>query len=288
MFFLVLLAWLFGLRIDYPRADRWKRPLIVPPGGGKAKAHVRVSTIKGTLNGMHAIGDWEKRNVAGGAMLRPELLGQVSAYWPPTDTTKKKLDEIVEKMLEAAGSNTGARHGDTLHTMAERVDRGEDFAPLPPFDKDIAAYQECIARHGIEIVPELIERTTVLSSLGIAGSFDRIVRKDGRLYVLDIKTGKDLEYQANGTTAVQIAFYAHGESLYRWEDDTHEPMPEVDQQIGLVLWLPVGQARAELHVVDLVAGWEAAQVALWVYEWRKRKDIARPARVVNSIEREMA
>lgn len=269
--------------MEYPRVNQWKQPMIVPPGGGRAKGHIRVSTIKGVMNGMYGINAWECRMVAGGATLRQDLLGQISMHWPPNETNTGQMDAVIAKLKEAAGANVGANNGQILHGMTERIDRGEDFNAMPPFDADLAAYRKCIAEHGIEIVPELIERTVVHNTLGICGTFDRVVRKAGRLFVLDIKTGRDLEYQANGTTAVQLAFYANAETMYTFgedpADDYHEPMPDVDKKLGLVLWLPVGKAHAELHVVDLEAGWEAAQHAMWVYDWRKRKDIARPARI---------
>lgn len=265
---------------DYPRSDQWHRPVIVPRSGGKAKGMTRPSTLAGILPGKDALFDYLAYMAMGGLILRKDLRGQVAANWPPTEETKSALRRLVKESQEAAGSNTGAKNGDTLHTMTANLDRGRitgDEPHLEDYAPDLKAYQAFIEAAGIEIVPEYVERTVVLERYGVAGSFDRLVRKDGKLYVLDLKTGVHLGF---GEWAVQLSLYAHGESLYDWDTETHEDFPEVDQEHGLVLHLPFGEAKPALYVVDLVKGWEAAQQALAIHAWRKtQKELAREARV---------
>jgi hypothetical protein len=52
-------------------------------------------------------------------------------------------------------------------------------------------------------------------------------------------------------------------------------MPEVDQSEALVMHLPVGEARCDLYMVDIAAGWEMASVCGTVRDWRKRKNLAK-------------
>jgi len=40
--------------------------------------------------------------------------------------------------------------------------------------------------------------------------------------------------------------------------------------------LPAGQARCELHWLDITAGWEAARLAATVRAWRNRRDLTAP------------
>lgn len=264
--------------MDYPKRDRWGRPLIVPPGGGEEEPFTRVTTIAKKLNGMEGLSIWQQRMAVGGAALRPDILAQVAAIWPPDDNNKSKLDGYVAELREAAAASAGARAGDAFHSVMARVWRGETFKPIPPFDT-IALMIENLFRHaGVVPLPEYVERTVVLPELKVAGSFDLLVKKGPHVLVTDLKTGQDLEL-AWPSIAIQLALYSRAETIYDWDTQTHEPMPPVNQKQGLVIWVPAFSKMASLHVVDLEAGWEAAQMCFWVDRWRKRKDLARPVKV---------
>lgn len=271
------------LAMDYPRSDRWKRPLILLPDAKKEEAFTRVTTVAKTLSGQEALSEWKARMVAEGACLRPDILSKYKATLPsnPDDKKRKAIQNgLCDSLKEAAAASTGANEGEAFHQVSARWDSGEKFRPLPPHDTWIKSYAACLDRHDIEIAPEYIERTVVLPELGIAGSFDRLVgsrKKRNGLWVFDVKTGKDLSYSW-AEIAIQLALYAHAEWLYDWDTRECSPMPEVDRQTGLVLWLPVATGEASLHVVDIAAGWEAAQLAMAVRSWRNRKDLAREAR----------
>ncbi|MGH7426250.1 MAG: PD-(D/E)XK nuclease family protein, partial [Candidatus Methylomirabilales bacterium] len=165
-----------------------------------------------------------------------------------------------------------------LHQMTARVDRGEDFTPPPPWDVDVKAYRDLLAAASVTICPEWIERTCVIPDLNLAGTFDRIVEVRDRLWIADLKTGRDLSYSW-GEIAIQLACYAHASHIWDWETNALWAMPEVDRRRGLIIHLPVGKGTASLHVVDLEAGWEAATQAAWVRDWRARKDLSRVVNV---------
>lgn len=264
----------------YPLTDRWTRPLILLPGEKKPVAMTRVTTVAKSLSGQEALSEWKMRMAVEGACLRPDVLAQFAASMPtvPDDREQKQLqNRLCEALKEAAAGSKGANQGDALHSMTAKVDADPRFRPLPMFEKHIRLYRECVERHGLEIMPALIERTVVLPELKVAGSFDRLVRKANQLWVFDLKTGKDLSYSWT-EIAIQLALYSRARWLYDWDTQGCSDMPAVNQQHGLVLWLPYGRDIAELHVVDLEAGWEAAQMALAVRAWRTRKDLAREAR----------
>lgn len=273
--------------MEYALTDRWQRPLILLPGAKKAEPFTRVTTVAKTLSGQEALTEWKARMVAEGACLRPDILAQFAAHLPtlppdadPVAIKEQKLtqNKLTEAMKEAAAGSKGANLGDALHNMTAKVDTDPRFRPLPQFEKAITLYRECIERHHVEVIPEYVERTVVLPDIKVAGSFDRIVRKAGRLFILDLKTGRDLSYSW-AEIAIQLSLYSRARYFYDWDTQTCSDFVEVDQKIGLVLWLPYGRDIAELHVVDLEAGWEAAQQALWARNWRTRKDLAREARV---------
>lgn len=252
-----------------PTINRWGQYVV------DGKAYQRVTTLAGLMEARHNLEKWGKRGVGRGLTLRPDILAAIAAC---PDDDKNRLDHLCEQALEAASASAGANLGTALHEMTARVDRGEDFRPIPPWDVDIKAYRDLLERAGIEICPAWIEQTVIVPELGVAGTFDRIVEKDGRLYIADLKTGKSLDY-GWCAIAIQLACYAHADHIWDWEAQAKNVMPEVSQKTGLVIHLPAGTGQASLHVVNLEAGWEAAKQAVWVREWRARKNLARPAKI---------
>ena len=51
-------------------------------------------------------------------------------------------------------------------------------------------------------------------------------------------------------------------------------MPPVRQDRALIIHLPAGQARCDLHWIDITAGWDAAHLAAAARTWRSRRDLA--------------
>lgn len=286
---LLALPLLLRLAIDYPKTDRWQRPLILDPESGKHVARTRVTTVAKALDDMNGLIDWHGVMVAGGAALRPDILAKISARWPRTDENKGELNRLAKELKEAGGGSVGANLGDALHTVLARRLMGEKFTPLPPLDADLKAVEDLLERAGLEPVPGYVERTVCVEGLSekVAGSFDSLLRRKarpelgkgpGRPIITDLKTGKDLDLSWP-TIAAQLALYSRASTVYTWETETHEPMPDVRQDQGLVIHAPAGTATAELYVVDLERGWQAVQVALWVRAWRKARDFVRPAAI---------
>jgi PD-(D/E)XK nuclease superfamily len=258
--------------------DRWGRYTIVPPEGGKAVPHTRATTLARTLDDEFGLTKWRQRMVGVGVAKRPDLLAQIAACQP--DETSR-LDALCRDAVEAAGASSSANLGQALHSFAQRVDEGEDLSIVPDaWRPDVVAYRAAMEEAGF--VVELVERVCVVPSLKIAGTFDRTVLERGkRRYILDLKTGRTLDYSW-GSIAVQLSLYAHASTLYDSESDEHSPMPEVDQETGIVAHLPAGQGTCALYAVDLVKGWEGALMADRVRAWRKeefnlgRVDVASP------------
>lgn len=263
--------------MDYPRTDQWQRPLILLQGAKKEESFTRVTTNAKTLDGGEALADWKQVMVAGGAAIRPDIVAQVAANWPRTQDNKRVLNKLAESLKEAAAASAGANLGDAAHLVVARRNRGEKFKALPPLDVTLKAYDELLEKAGLVPRPDMVEQTVVLPKYRTAGSFDFLGEKGGQLFVCDLKTGQDLGYSWL-SIAIQLAQYAMAETIYDWDARTHRPMPEVNQRQGLVVHAPAGGSEASLFVVDLEAGRQAFEVALAVREWRKRKDLARPAK----------
>lgn len=248
--------------------DRWGRPMIVPADGGKPTAYTRVSTLAKVLDDKTALTRWKQRQTAVGMAMRPDLVGKAASK----RDDKKILDEVVEEAMTVAGSGVAANLGTTLHALTEHIDAGTmpDHVPgeLIP---DLDAYET--AMRGITILAS--EMFVVTDEIACAGSFDRLVAlPDGRIVVADIKTGQH-EPDYPHAAATQIAVYAHGQPYHH--PGERRPLLRdagVDLTTGLLIHLPVGQARCDLYLLDLTEGWAAALTATWTRAWLKTRPIS--------------
>lgn len=252
--------------------DRYGRPLITPPGGGKPVAYTRCTTFVDALEDKYNLQQWQQRMVITGLVQRPDLLLSAAAHLDD----KKKLNDIAKEALEAASAHAKATIGTAIHALTHRLDRGEDIGPVPgDYQRDLDAYVKATAgmRH-LEM-----EVFTVLDELQIGGTPDRIVEFEGGRYIADIKTGS-IEY-GMGKISQQLAVYAHS-MLYDHNTGERKALPGVSGQRGIVIHLPAGTGVCTLHWVNLTAGWEAVQTSKWVRDWRKRKDLSTPIDVFDA------
>jgi len=256
-----------------PERDRWGRYLIPTPDG-KKKAFTRVTTFAASIDDRWNLEQWKLRMVATGLVNRSDLFAQVAAHVGD----KQKLNRLCDDAVEAAKGSAGANLGTALHAFTEQVDLGLEPTIPAPWDADVAAYLGTLQANGVRVTAEFVERIVVLHQLGLAGTFDRLVTIDGHPLPLiaDLKTGNLEHASAFGAIAVQLACYANADELYDPATGATTPMPEVDRSKALVIHLPAGKATCTLHLVDIEAGWKAAQLCAAVRDWRKRKDLASP------------
>jgi hypothetical protein len=240
---------------------------------GEERAWTRATTIANTLSDPWGLVDWKMRMVAKGVATRDDLRALASAL--PLDTGKKQLNEVAQDAIEYAGGSSGRNMGTALHEWTAQADRGEAPEVPSPWDRDLEAYHAALSVYGVRVSVGMVEQIVCLPDLGVAGTFDRIIVWPPSWHIADVKTAASLDYSWL-EIAVQEALYANAEYLWDADAETWEPMPPVDRTQGLVMHLPVGQARCDLYWVDLEIGWEAVTLAVDVREWRKRKDIHRP------------
>ena len=248
---------------DYKR-DRWERPLIVPPGGGKPVPYTRSSSAAKTVEDHWNLEMWARRNIVYGVThdqslaARALALGGTPQTW--TDPQKRLVDKIHEDAAAVAQAHKGADIGTAVHLMTARVDLGEEVDG-GPYQADINAYVAALARAGFEVDPLYVECRLVCDPLQMAGTADRILTRvsDRMRFVADIKTGASVDFGGLGWGA-QLACYAHG-LIYDVEADVRLDTPPMDRTTGIIIHLPAGQGRCDLYEIDLVAGYRAAQLA---------------------------
>ena len=248
--------------------DRWGRYRIVT-ANGKETSFTRVTTISKSLDDEGALTAWKGRMTLTGVVQRNDLLVAASTCLDD----KSSLDRIVQQAIEAAGASSKANIGTALHQLTQAIDLGQKPAILPGLQADVDAYTAGMTRHGIIIDPRLVEVLLVNEKHEYAGTADRIARFSSRKrkQVFDLKTG-NIDYAIN-SIAVQMAMYANAEYIYDWRTKERQPMPDIDKTRGVIIHLPAGKAQCDLYELDLVAGWEAALMAMDVRAWRKRKDL---------------
>ena len=275
------------------RRDRWGRYLVVPPGATRAVGYTRATTIAKALDDQGGLMPWKAAMAITGLLRRQGLRAQAEALhsqhpdtgaWYGGPDAKKAIKDLVEQCAEAGGSADRADVGTALHAIIEQINLGErPHITQDSTRADVEAYQAAINQHGIRFDPNYIEASVVLDEYRIAGTADMLrtmVPGVGQV-IADLKTGSNLTFSWQ-SIAVQLAIYAHADALYRQGDatdgsqDIRHPAPDVRQDVALVIHLPAGEARCDLYLLDIAAGWEAFQHSMWARTWRSRKDLANP------------
>jgi hypothetical protein len=212
------------------------------------------------------------------------LLAQYGDPWYATDDSKAAAKRLVEECAAVGGANDRREVGSALHTITALADTGRALPHLTEeTEAELKAYRTGLALSGVDIDHDNVELTVVLDDWNVAGTFDRLAHVPGfdLPLVADLKTGADLSYSYQ-SISVQLAAYAHADAIYvqgaakDGSQDQRLPMPAVNQHVGLVLWLPAGDAALQLIAVDLDAGWAAFDASMWCRQWRARKDLATP------------
>lgn len=246
--------------------DRWGRPLIIPPGGGRPRAYTRATTLAGAVDDLYGLMKWKQRQTALGLADRPDLQVAITAH----RDDKTKLDQICEQAMEAAASSARATIGTAVHKLTELVDRGQD---LPTISDDVRADLDAYAAAMKPFRIVAMEQMLVLDDLQIAGTPDRIVEWNGQRFIADLKTGSDLKYSLQ-KIAMQLALYSRS-AAYNPATGDRTPI-DVHQRAGLVIHVPAGTGTAEVLWIDLTRGWEAVELAVAVRDWRKTSGLTRP------------
>jgi hypothetical protein len=232
---------------------------------------------------------WFRYTTVAGMAERDDLVLAAKAVGKPgkygyTDDQKKTLIELAEKALEAGKSSDGGVKGTAVHTLTERVDRGEPVeqvcAGLPAvYSVAVRNYAKLIELNGWEIVA--VERTTVCDELSVAGTLDRVYRIPGLTALLgpaacqygdecpdvglpghadtvigDVKSEGDPTH--NGLhIGPQLAIYSRAERMWL-PTGTYVRMPCVRQDVAFVVHIDQVTGDVRPLFVDLFKGWRLA------------------------------
>ena len=289
----------FGDEFEIPEADPNEirieddRYVNLPaiPGLGRAEAPLRVSVVAKVMDDPHLLTLWKLRQLLIGIKKNPKLLNGITDRMleevanhrrvPTSWRTKNKLNQIAAKALDLAGSKDGAEAGTAFHDMMEIIDAGGQIVERRDLADDdramILGYQRVCRYNRIKFAPEWIERVVAIPEFNLVGRLDRIGLDDGTPRIMDIKSQATMDF-GHISLAVQLACYSHasfmldqseGPGRWKWV-----PMPEIDKDLGVVLWTPSTKPGvAEAFNVDLAAGWDLARESVKILENRKIKTL---------------
>lgn len=273
--------------------DQWGRYKIPDPVTGEMRGRQRVTTFIKGLGDQYGLTKWQQRVLLSAAAHYPNSpqMAQARELAPAKDgggfdvkTNAGALDKLADALKTAGGDKLAADHGTKVHRYTELYDLGRlDLASVPaPFRADVEAYVRKIQATGLVPVPDMLERTTILRSLEVAGTFDKIFQLPNGEYVIgDVKTGQSMEYAALDIRQ-QLACYAHGvneNGIWEWDNDIPErgrwlPAPKVRTDFAIVVHIPAGSGTCTLRRVDLVHGWADCALSMQIRDARKtRKDL---------------
>lgn len=241
---------------DFTR-DRWGRPLITPADGGKPVAYTRVSSFGSVLENQFGLTKWKMRNVVYGALDRSDLMTLAAA----ARNDDRRLDDIVEQLMEAGGAARAANTGTAIHDILAQLDCG--LLPLDGvpemFRPHADAWLETVDALGFDIVSDLVEIQLVNDEFKAAGSGDNFLRRrsDGRLVAVDKKTGKQMGDRPLAYM-VQLYLYATAQR-YDTTSNTRSVIGDVDRDVAYIAHIPAAGGGCHFYEVDLA---EAREITI--------------------------
>lgn len=271
---------------DGPPRDRWGRPLLIPRNvlaiGGWTDddrvAYTRASSLSDYLADFSHIWKWKFRYLARSLGQNSDLAMLAGAECYTTGFDKgdekenrasgRRLDEVIERALERGKISERADYGTVIHALTEPGNDGH--VDHPQVVSDVDAFWACVNTLGIKILGT--ELFTANDRLRVAGTFDHLMWVPGYgIVVTDKKTSSSIHGE---DFRIQLATYSTAD-LYDWETDARLSFEEyierlgydpalLDRTKGLIFHIKDGECS--IHALDLAAGLEAAEHAVWVRE----------------------
>lgn len=255
-----------------PRAPsvygQWGYYKLPHPETGRPTLFPRATTVAKVLEDMQGLEKWRRREtvravvdliklidtegkdaaagVVPGYTASELLTNLVKAY--ETATNVGQIDSAVEKLTDMMGGAEAREFGECVHAWLEALAAGIVLLrDVPPMVRPhVDAFHRVLARHGLIVVPQYVERTVLNANEElpehVAGKLDCILRSisTGELILGDIKTTKTDSIQYNWLSwAVQVG------GVYGWA--THmlavdglgwEDMPEVVEDYAVIISVP--------------------------------------------------
>lgn len=251
--------------------DRWDRPLLVPPGGGKREPYTRMSTLAKWASNQEGLGYWQEMTSVLSVAAAPDIAA-ILAQQTYDDCDRKTVKKYIKEARARAGYTVAANWGTAIHLKTEGR-----TAYVPAHIKDSREwYDDRLAFHGFEHVDtEFRVGNRVIMGAGTCDHLYRcpdgmycelpetpmfpyeVIDLSGRVIVGDKKTGafRPINFCA------QMAGYANG-SRYDTKTDEWSPIhPDLETRVGLSAHIPFRDKGADFAFLDFRMGWEIMKAA---------------------------
>ena len=256
--------------------DRWDRPLIIPPDGGRPQPYARASSFGGVLEDKSNLEKWGKRQMIRGVAIDPSIIDRVpdgparERGGELTKRDKDALNRLADAADEAVGSNDKAKICTAIHYATEVADLGGDLSELTPFLRERAdAYWKFCRAWGLTMTS--VETFGVEDQHKVAGTWDRIgfVPWDRDVQrIFDVKTSSTMQYAGIGFS-VQLGEYAH---MFAYDPETGGRTPHETMHLEEAFIIHVGREQGspvEMYRVDIAMGWRHASLVAAVRAARR-------------------
>jgi hypothetical protein len=266
------------------------RPYIFPLGPDglpvltqKTYTYTRVTTFIDKIDDNTNIHKWEMRHLLA-ILSTPEgegFLLEAASYDPESMTYREKMNELVIRVLERAGTKDRAAKGTAVHAITERSDMGMNVSRIPTkYHPHLAAYRE-FTQH-FEMVE--IEKFVVNDDYETGGTPDRVVQYKPckhcgcEYYIEDLKTGRVDNY-TELAIAMQLALYAHSKK-YNIETGERIDLPPLCPHKGIVVHLPAHSSDpftdGGVKWVNIARGWKYVDLCARIAKARAEKNMVVP------------
>lgn len=225
----------------------------------------------------YTINQWDRRQVLIGAALDRNIVENVATDIENNDLVNKQ----VEHAKYVAGQHRKADRGTQMHRVLELICLKQEAKLLTDQQKrDAVVLRRTMDAYRLTPHDELVEQFVAWPDHKVAGRFDAIMeRSDNSLVLVDLKSGLNaVKYPQS--TSCQLALYARAPMISdkinpRGKDkvavdDWREFPARLDRTRAYVLLVEPEAEIGTFHRIDIEHGWNAAQHALEIVQWRKK------------------
>lgn len=217
---------------------------------------VRATTAAKTLDDTYNLSRWSTRQQVASVLRLADAASGPDAHpiaGKMFEDLRSRIDggngpnvnELLDEIDGFAGGKNSAEFGDAVHEWCAALDASMVTVDQVPdlFKPWVTAYQGILARAGLIAVAQYVERT-VMNDSGIervVGKLDRLFLcvATGELYLGDLKTSKSDNVKYSWMTwPTQLVGYARARLMWGLDGATWEPMPPINQDVGLLIHLP--------------------------------------------------
>jgi hypothetical protein len=274
-----------------PPRDRYGRPMLIPADKATREQilamtaeekdalrepYTRASSLSDYLADYSHLWKWKMRYLARSLGQNRDLamLAGSECYTTGFDKGEEKenrasgrrLDDVIERALERGKISEKADYGTTIHALTEPGNDGH--VEYDDVIADVASYHQVCADLGV--VHLGTELFTANDRLRVSGTFDNLDYVPGYgILVTDKKTSSEVHGE---DFRIQLSTYSTAD-LYDWETDLRITLEDYIERMGwdsslytpdkgLIFWIKNG--KTEVFELDLMAGLEAAEHAVWV------------------------